>query len=229
MSTCHRFQDDLALLAGDDLGVPAWELRAHVEGCEACRATLDRLRGMVDGVRRSAPALAAPQASLLPGVLAHLAADAHDLRPDHRREAPQALTPFIARAAAALLLVGATSWLGFELLERDGAAGQEQASAVSATGAPIASVEAPGAQAPRNVTIRKAAGEGLELTWDSDGREGGAMDAQSARPYRVLASASPKDFSSARPVEVVGHRVVASMPLPSLRRADRSVTFFRVE
>ena len=74
----------------------------------------------------------------------------------------------------------------------------------------------------------------MAIEWDSDGRESrgvaaGSKREESAGAYKVLASASAKDFSGAEPVLVAGRSLVASGNLPSMRTPDRSLTFFRVE
>ncbi len=78
----------------------------------------------------------------------------------------------------------------------------------------------------RPVRVRRAGGPAVALDWDGDGREASEV---AASPYKVLASASARDFSEARPVLVAGRSLVAGLDLPSLRTSDRAVTFFRVE
>lgn len=82
------------------------------------------------------------------------------------------------------------------------------------------------AQAFRPVRVHRAPGNAVTLEWDGDGREAGK---DGAGAYKVLASASPRDFSEARPVLVAGRNLVAGDGFPALRRGDRSVTYFRVE
>lgn len=74
------------------------------------------------------------------------------------------------------------------------------------------------------VLVRRAPGDAVELTWAGDGREGRTVGA----PYRVLASASPRDFEGAWAHDVAGNRLVATASLPAARMGDRAVTYFQV-
>jgi hypothetical protein len=73
--------------------------------------------------------------------------------------------------------------------------------------------------------VRRANGQGVELTWAGDGREGRTKTV----PYRVLASASPRDFTGAQSIEVAGETLVATARLPASLMTDRKVTYFRVQ
>ena len=162
------------------------------------------------------------------------------------------------RMAAAVAIVAAAALLGYGLLSHEAAqvpasvaarspaldmappsdlrnpaaAPLEPLEIAAVPVAEIASADLPAGPGPaspqfRPVRVHRAGGPAVELEWDGDGREtapGGV-----ATPYKVLASASPRDFSGARPVLVAGRKLVTNSDLPSLRTADRSVTFFRVE
>jgi hypothetical protein len=168
-----------------------------------------------------------------------------------------ALAPF-ARAAAVVLVVVGAAVLGLASLHESvgPAADGHSAQALQVLGSVTTTRELPAAGTPEAVLahsslatpasaapasvpsqesekglpvfVRRSGGGGVILTWAGDGRE---SQAPPGRPstYKVLASGTPAGFDDARPVEVAGSTLVASMGLPAARVNDRSITFFRVE
>lgn len=223
---CRGFEEDLALLAGGDLpDGEASALRSHLGACSDCRNLLDALTG--DLVLLSSlsaedvlPSGLADEAEALgPAVVAELAqTGAGTVRPVAAVEAGNraAATPLLA-ALAAGLLVGAVLLLG---------PAQGPLSETGAADAPLLASTSP-AQPDVYLPVRVSHGPvGVELSWDGDGREG----AGGGHPYRVLASASPRDFTAGiEALEVAGKRLVATAALPTGRFGDRGVTYFRVQ
>jgi hypothetical protein len=250
---CSRYREDLALLAGGDLpsGPERSAAESHAAGCDACARLLAALGGDLALVARAArqpdPQVAA--ASLVNAVLAHAAAEAVAdglYRPAAApRRSDLGLAAF-GRVAAAIALVAAAGFLGVSLLTHEQSQGPvaqvlEPAASPAAPAPQVAaadpvSLEAPAPGAPeavpaspafRPVRVHRAAGNAVTLEWEGDGRE--SVRDGGSKPYTVLASASARDFSKARPVLVAGRSLVSNDQLPALRRGDRSLTFFRVE
>jgi hypothetical protein len=232
MNQCLRHEDDLALLAGGDLAQSkADAVLAHASSCTACAALLRDLRADQGAL-----------ASLRAGVAETPAAEGPQLGEGRmassvmrRVEAMEALGSGLggrrllrgASVAAALVLVA--SVVAVVRLTPRGASRGGDAKPVAAQAQVVHELAPETASAVetedfRPVWVKKGPGQAVELTWQGDGRE----DAD-ATTYKVLASASPRDFSSARPVEVAGNHLVATMALPALRAPDRSVTYFRVQ
>lgn len=256
MSACSRYHEDLALLAGGDLpqGAERSAAEAHAEGCAACAGLLRDLGADLAFLARASripePDLAAT--SLVAPVLAHVAAEAVAdglFRPQTaRRRSDLGLVAF-GRIAATVAIVAAAGALGFSLLLQESgsrpatvashvpvsvpahpAATVQAAPVTVAADIPTAAPRVPAREpvsADRPVRVHRAGGPAVALEWESDGREAG--HGGSAGAYKVLASASPKDFTRAEPVLVAGMSLVAGSELPSMRTADRSITFFRVE
>lgn len=254
-NACGRYRDDLALLAGGDLDLGAERdaVETHVAACDACAGLLSLMAGDRAWVARAAaePEPSATTPSLVAPVLAHLAAAAVAeglYRPPAARKRSDLGLMAFTRVAAAVALVSAAALLGWSILAHDAATteallpseGEKLAGPqdlVAATASPVLAGGNAIADAPaesgaasvefRPVRVHRAGGPAVSLEWESDGRETARVDGSSA--YRVLASASPRDFTEARPVLVAGNSLVASLDLPSLRTPDRSVTYFRVE
>lgn len=235
MNECSRHEEDLALLAGGDLGPQARadEALDHVASCAACAALLAELQADLEVVRAVAARAQAqdPGAADLAGAVLRQVAPERtgslvSARTGGRGAERLALAPMGA-VAAGLLLVASATWL---VLTHDSGGSEERASAfVTGAAAPQAATVArtnPVAE-DRPVRVRRTAGDHVELTWDGDGRE--ARGVSPVRTYTVLASANPRDFSAAQPVEVAGNHLVATMALPAHRTGDRTVTFFRVQ
>lgn len=250
MAPCTRYEDDLALLAGGDLEPRGRvdEVLGHVAACAHCRRLLADLQADQDvfaGVTAVMAARAASMAADLPPVERGLSAAV--LR---RVEALEAFGPvveaappsvgragrarhrrlaYVGLAAAAVAVAFAWPLLAPHLPRRAtpdtlpvAAAGQ--AATPEASPAVAAATTPPDTSRP--IWVRKAQGAAVELVWAGDGREDAPAGAE---PYKVLASASPRDFTAARPVQVAGNRLVATMALPELRAADRKVTYFQVQ
>lgn len=175
-----------------------------------------------------------------------------------RRRSDLGLMAF-GRIAAAVALVAASAALGLAFLAHEQPAAVTAAApwprandmtaqpAADMTAQPVVDVAALSAPSPlgvaeppatgadavtvdRPVRVHRAGGAAVALEWESDGREARAAQTPGGEgAYKVLASASARDFSGAEPVLVAGRTLVAGSDLPSMRTTDRSLTFFRVE
>ena len=214
MQGCTKHRDEVALLAGGDLPFDLEQaVRSHLDGCAPCAALLSALAGDLAVVKAYALLPQVAGAGLGAPVLARLAAEAHALPasrlPRAARSSDGGLMAF-ARAAAAVVAVVSAALLGLSALPSR----HEPASVVArAESLPV--------------QVHRTMGDALELAWTGDGRE----DAVGAvGTYRVLASANPRDFSAARPVDVAGRRLVTDMSFPAASSGtDRRLTYFRVE
>lgn len=216
VSHCRAHEEDLALLAGGDLASEqrAAELSAHVRACAGCRELLEALQADL-ATYAVASTVEEPAQGLSQAVLHELAAsEAASHAPRHsasrpgRQAAPWAPSWLAAvswSAAAGVLVVVIAGVLAMDRVANP-----------------------PGSQVAANaqdeqfvpVQVKRSSGNGVELSWLADGRN---------EPYHVLASASPRDFSSAEQVDVAGSRLVATKDLPARRLGDRKVTYFRVQ
>lgn len=235
MMACPRNEEDLALLAGGDLSARgrAAELLDHVASCTGCAGLLEGLQG--DQRAMSAAARFTGGAEAVASGLTESVMQALSVEPvaglggqfgsmtDPRRVAHA--WQRVAGTAAAVLLVGSVVAAG--VLSMSQSAPQVGSATPGPVATPMASTAAPSDEVvDRPVWLRRAPGDGVELTWSGDGREGGSG---AGSTYRVLASASARDFSSAKPVEVAGNHLVATMALPAGASAGRKVTYFRVQ
>jgi len=242
MNPCSQHLEDLALLAGGDLPEAAsHELRRHVATCEGCA----RMLGELEGDQACLAACVGQHVDVSPvmgSVMARIAAEsslqAHGAvaRPPARAAA---FAPFAGAAAVVLVVVGAAV-LGVASLHEDAATADNgpapvgvASSAVTADPRNLASMISPAAMTPQPsetglpMSVQRSGG-GVVLTWAGDGRERLAAPGHRST-YEVRAASTPDGIESARPVEVAGSTLVASMELPAARFDDRSVTFFRVE
>src|SRR5436190_7646747 len=214
MKPCPEYLDELALAAGGDLPVEEERLvLTHAEACEGCQSLLIGLMGNQAALARVAR-VREPFESLAPAVMARVATESHVAAAQRvalagstsvRGLTPRpALVPFL-RIAAAVVLVASAGLFGMAVLHQQVRDETDPSGLTSPEAGP-------------QVAVRRLPGEAIEVSWAGDGREGAEIGA--GKPYRVLASADPRNFSGAKEVEVAGRRLVTDLPLPAARAQD---------